>query len=124
MFASQTIAASTHSVRRIVPSRSEGLDRHGADAPSAVERAASNWLAAAQTCFYGTGMSRKPVYFLMGFIVGAVVSLLWNAMPIVRAGAAPSIPGIWLDIAVQAVIIGLLLGLIVMWFGTWRRNRN
>jgi multisubunit Na+/H+ antiporter MnhE subunit len=69
-------------------------------------------------------MSRKPVYFLMGFIVGAVVSLLWNAMPIVRAGAAPSIPGIWLDIAVQAVIIGLLLGLIVMWFGTWRRNRN
>ena len=69
-------------------------------------------------------MSRKPVYFLMGFIVGAVVSLLWNAMPIIRAGAAPSIPGIWLDIAVQAVIIGLLLGLIVMWFGTWRRNRN
>ena len=110
MFASQTIAASTHSVRRIVPSRSEGPDRHGADAPSAVERAASNWLAAAQTCFYSTGMSRKPVYFLMGFIVGAVVSLLWNAMPIVRAGAAPSIPGIWLDIAVQAVIIGLLLG--------------
>ena len=69
-------------------------------------------------------MSRKPVYFLMGFVVGAVVSLLWNAMPIIRAGAAPSIPGIWLDIAVQAVIIGLLLGLVVMWFGTWRRNRN
>ena len=69
-------------------------------------------------------MSRKPVYFLMGFIVGAVVSLLWNAMPIIRAGAAPSIPGIWLDIAVQAVIIGLLLGLVVMFFGTWRRNRN
>ena len=69
-------------------------------------------------------MSRNPVYFLMGFIVGAVVSLLWNAMPIIRAGAAPSIPGIWLDIAVQAVIIGLLLGLVVMWFGTWRRNRN
>ena len=23
-----------------------------------------------------------------------------------------------------AVIIGLLLGLVVMWFGTWRRNRN
>ena len=69
-------------------------------------------------------MSRNPVYFLMGFIVGAVVSLLWNAMPIIRAGAAPSIPGIWLDIAVQAVIIGLLLGLVVMCFGTWRRNRN
>jgi hypothetical protein len=45
-------------------------------------------------------------------------------MPIIRAGAAPSIPGIWLDIVVQAVIIGLLLGLIAMWFGTWRRNRN
>jgi hypothetical protein len=69
-------------------------------------------------------MSRKPVYFLMGFIVGAVVSLLWNAMPIIRAGAAPSIPGIWFDIAVQAVIIGLLLGLVVMWFATWRRKRN
>ena len=69
-------------------------------------------------------MSRKPVYFLIGFIVGAVVSLLWNAMPIIWAGAAPSIPGIWLDIVVQAVIIGLLLGLIAMWFGTWRTNRN
>ena len=69
-------------------------------------------------------MSRKPVFFLMGFLVGAVVSLLWNAMPIIRAGAAPSIPGIWLDIAVQAVIVGLLLGLVAMWLGTWRRNRN
>ena len=69
-------------------------------------------------------MSRKPVFFLIGFFVGAVVSLLWNAMPISRAGVAPSIPGIWLDIVVQAVIIGLLLGLVAMWFGTWRRNRN
>ena len=69
-------------------------------------------------------MSRKPVFFLIGFFVGAVVSLLWTAMPIIRAGAAPSIPGIWLDIVVQAVIIGLLLGLVAMWFGTWRRNRN
>jgi len=73
---------------------------------------------------YRGGMSRKPVYFLIGFIVGAVVSLLWNAMPIIRAGAAPAIPGIWLDIAVQAVIIGLLLGLVVMWFGARRRNRD
>ena len=78
----------------------------------------------AQTGLYSPGMSRKPVYSFIGFIVGAVVSLLWNAMPIIRAGAAPSIPGIWLDIAVQAVIIGLLLGLVAMWFGTWRRNRN
>ena len=69
-------------------------------------------------------MSRKPVFFLIGFFVGAVVSLLWNAMPIIRAGVAPSIPGIWLDIVVQAVIIGLLLGLVAMWLGTWRRNRN
>ena len=69
-------------------------------------------------------MSRKPVFFLIGFFVGAVVSLLWNAMPIIRAGAAPSIPGIWLDIVVQAVIIGLLLGLVTMWLGTWRGNRN
>ena len=69
-------------------------------------------------------MSRKPVFFLMGFFVGAVASLLWNAMPIIRAGTAPSIPGIWLDIVVQAVIIGLLLGLVAMWLGTWRRNRN
>jgi H+/Cl- antiporter ClcA len=69
-------------------------------------------------------MSSKPVYFLIGFIVGAVVRLLWNAMPIIRAGTAPSIPGIWLDIVVQAVIIGLLLGLVVMFFGTRRRNRN
>jgi len=67
-------------------------------------------------------MSRKPVLFLIGIFVGAVVSLLWNAMPIIRAGAAPSIPGIWLDIVVQAVIIGLLLGLVAMWLGTWRRN--
>jgi hypothetical protein len=78
----------------------------------------------AQTDLYSPGMSRKPVLFLIGFIVGAVVSLLWNAMPIIRGGAAPSIPGIWLDIVVQAVIIGLLLGLVAMWFGTWRRNRN
>jgi len=78
----------------------------------------------AQTGLYSPGMARKPVYFLIGFIVGAVVSLLWNAMPIIRAGAAPSIPGIWLDIVVQAVIIGLLLGLVAMWLGTWRRNRN
>jgi hypothetical protein len=69
-------------------------------------------------------MSRKPVFFLIGFFVGAVVSLLWNAMPIIRAGAAPSIPGIWLDIVVQAVIIGLLFGLVAMWLGTLRRNRN
>ena len=69
-------------------------------------------------------MSRKPVFFLVGFFVGAVVSLLWNAMPIIRAGAAPSIPGIWLDIVVQAVIIGLLLGLVAMWLSTWRRSRN
>jgi hypothetical protein len=69
-------------------------------------------------------MSRKPVFFLIGFFVGAVVSLLWNAMPIIRAGATPSIPGIWLDIVVQAVIIGLLLGLVAMWLGTRRRNRN
>jgi hypothetical protein len=78
----------------------------------------------AQTDLYSPGMSRKPVLFLIGFIVGAVVSLLWNAMPIIRGGVAPSIPGIWLDIVVQAVIIGLLLGLVAMWFGTWRRNRN
>jgi hypothetical protein len=84
----------------------------------------SNWLAVAQTGLYSPGMSRKPVFFLIGFIVGAVVSLLWNAMPIIRAGAAPSIPGIWLDIVVQAVIIGLLLGLVSMWLGTWRGNRN
>jgi hypothetical protein len=78
----------------------------------------------AQTCLYSPGMPPKLAYFLMGFVVGAVVSFLWNAMPIIRAGAAPSIPGIWLDIAVQAVIIGLLLGLVVMWFATWRRKRN
>ncbi|WP_147149489.1 hypothetical protein [Reyranella soli] len=69
-------------------------------------------------------MSRKAVYFLIGFIVGAIVSLLWNAMPIIRAGGAPAIPGIWFDIAVQAVIIGLLLGLVAMWFGTRRRSGN
>jgi hypothetical protein len=84
----------------------------------------SNWLALAQTGLYSPRMSRKPVFFLIGFIVGAVVSLFWNAMPIIRAGAAPSIPGIWLDIVVQAVIIGLLLGLVAMWLGTWRRNRT
>lgn len=83
-----------------------------------------DWLAAAQTCRYSPGMSRKPLYFLIGFTVGAVVSLLWNAMPIIRAGAAPSIPGIWLDIVVQAVVIGLLLGLVAMWFGTRRGSRN
>jgi hypothetical protein len=77
-----------------------------------------------EPCLYSAGMSRKPVYFLIGFVVGAVVSLLWNAMPIIRAGVAPSIPGIWLDIAVQATIIGLLFGFVVMWFGTWRRSRN
>ena len=67
-------------------------------------------------------MSRKPLNFLIGFVVGAVLSLLWNVSPIMRAGAAPSIPGIWLDIAVQAVIIGLLLGVIALWLGGRRRN--
>ncbi|GEP55406.1 hypothetical protein RSO01_25720 [Reyranella soli] len=78
----------------------------------------------AQPWLYRFGMSRKAVYFLIGFIVGAIVSLLWNAMPIIRAGGAPAIPGIWFDIAVQAVIIGLLLGLVAMWFGTRRRSGN
>ena len=78
----------------------------------------------AQIGLYSSRMSRKLVYFLMGFVVGAVVSLLWNTMPIIRAGAAPSIPGIWRDIAVQAVIVGLLLGLVAMWLSTWRKNRN
>ena len=81
-------------------------------------------LAVIQTCFYSPSMSRKPVYFLIGFIVGGVVSLLWNAMPIIRAGTAPAIPGIWLDIVVQAVIIGLLFGLVAVWFGAGRKNRN
>jgi membrane associated rhomboid family serine protease len=81
-------------------------------------------MAAVQICRYSPRMSRKPVYFLAGFIVGAVVSLLWNAMPTIRAGATPPIPGIWLDIAAQAAIIGLLLGLVAIWFSTWRRNRN
>jgi hypothetical protein len=92
--------------------------------PPRTARIRPNRLAVAQTCFYSPGMSRKQAYFLLGFTVGAVVSLLWNAMPIIRAGVAPSIPGIWLDIALQAVIIGLLLGLVAMWFGTRRRNRN
>ena len=69
-------------------------------------------------------MSRKPLYFLMGFVVGALLSLLWNVSPILRAGAAPSIPGIWLDIAVQAVIIGLLLGAVAVWFGARRTKKD
>jgi hypothetical protein len=77
-----------------------------------------------QSCLYSRGMSRRPVHFLIGFIVGALVSLLWNTFPIMRAGASPPIPGIWLDIAVQALIIGLLLGLVAMWLGTWRRSRT
>jgi hypothetical protein len=69
-------------------------------------------------------MSRKPLCFLMGFVVGALLSLLWNVSPIIRAGAAPSIPGIWLDIAVQAVIIGLLLGVVALWFGARRTRKD
>jgi hypothetical protein len=69
-------------------------------------------------------MSGKPLYFLIGFIIGAIVSLLWNVAPIIGAGAAPAIPGIWLDIVIQAVIIGLVLGLVAMWFGTWRGGRS
>jgi hypothetical protein len=69
-------------------------------------------------------MSRKPLDFLIGFVVGAVLSLLWNALPIIRAGASPSIPGIWLDIAIQAVIIGLLLGAVALWLGEWRKRKN
>jgi hypothetical protein len=67
-------------------------------------------------------MPRRPLNFLIGFVVGAVLSLLWNVSPIIRAGAAPSIPGLWLDIAVQAVIIGLLLGAVALWFGGRRKN--
>jgi hypothetical protein len=67
-------------------------------------------------------MPRRPLNFLIGFVVGAVLSLLWNVSPIMRAGAAPSIPGLWLDIAVQAVIIGLLLGAVALWFGGRRKN--
>ena len=69
-------------------------------------------------------MSRKPLNFLMGFVVGALLSLLWNVSPIIRAGTAPSIPGIWLDIAVQAVIIGLLLGAVAVWFGARRTKKD
>jgi hypothetical protein len=67
-------------------------------------------------------MPRRPLNFLIGFVVGAVLSLLWNVSPIIRAGAAPSIPGIWLDIAIQAVIIGLVLGAVALWFGGRRKN--
>jgi hypothetical protein len=69
-------------------------------------------------------MSRRPLNFLIGFVGGALLSLLWNALPIIRAGAAPSIPGIWLDIAIQAVIIGLLLGAVALWLGEWRKRKN
>jgi hypothetical protein len=69
-------------------------------------------------------MSRRPLNFLIGFVGGALLSLLWNALPIIRAGAAPSIPGIWLDIAIQAVIIGLLLGAVALWLGEWRKRMN
>jgi hypothetical protein len=67
-------------------------------------------------------MSSKPLYFLIGFVVGAVLSLLWNVSPIMRAGAAPSIPGLWVDIAVQALIIGLLFGVVALWLGGRRKN--
>jgi hypothetical protein len=69
-------------------------------------------------------MSRKPLNFLIGFVVGALMSALWNALPIIRAGAAPSIPGIWVDITIQAVVIGLLLGAVALWFGEWRKKKN
>ena len=69
-------------------------------------------------------MSRRPLNFLIGFVVGAVLSALWTISPIIRAGAAPSIPGIWLDIAIQAVIIGLLFGAVALWFGEWRKRKN
>ena len=69
-------------------------------------------------------MSRRPLNFLIGFVGGALLSLLWNALPIIRAGASPSIPGIWLDIAIQAVIIGLLLGVVALWLGEWRKRKN
>jgi hypothetical protein len=67
-------------------------------------------------------MSRKPLNFLVGFVVGAVLSLLWNVSPIIRAGAAPSIPGIWLDIAVQTVIVGLLFGAVALWLAQRRKK--
>ena len=69
-------------------------------------------------------MSRRPLNFLMGFVGGALLSLLWHALPIIRAGASPSIPGIWLDIAIQAVIIGLLLGVVALWLGERRKRKN
>jgi len=69
-------------------------------------------------------MSRRPLNFLIGFVGGALLSLLWNALPIIRAGAAPSITGIWLDIAIQAVIIGLLFGAVALWLGEWRKTKN
>ena len=67
-------------------------------------------------------MSRKPFNFLIGFVVGAVLSLLWNVSPIMRAGTAPPVPGIWGDIAIQALIIGLLFGVVALWLGGRRRN--
>ncbi len=73
---------------------------------------------------YGLGMSRRPLNFLIGFVGGALLSLLWNALPIIRAGASRSIPGIWLDIAIQAVIIGLLFGAVALWLGEWRKTKN
>ncbi len=67
-------------------------------------------------------MSSKARYFLAGFGIGSVLSLLWNVTPIIRAGSAPSIPGVWADIAVQAVVVGMLTGLVALLYASLRRR--
>jgi hypothetical protein len=58
------------------------------------------------------------------FLTGYDMDHLVTYLRLLDADAEGADPGIWLDIVVQAVIIGLLLGLVAMWLSTWRSNRN
>jgi membrane associated rhomboid family serine protease len=62
-------------------------------------------------------MRRKSLNFFIGFVIGVAVVVVVNVLPIIQGGKLrPPYEGAWFDVAVQAVIIGVLIGLIAVWF--------
>jgi membrane associated rhomboid family serine protease len=62
-------------------------------------------------------MTRKRLNFLNGFAVGVAIIAFVNGMAIVQGEKSISDLGAWIDLAVQAAIIGAIIGVVAAWFG-------
>ena len=68
-------------------------------------------------------MNRKRLNFLKGFAVGVALIALSKAGGIVQGGPLLADPGLWIDWAVQALIVGVIAGVIGAWIGERRRKQ-